>query len=117
MTFAFVVIRANGEKTSFDFTDDTGSLDKTFVLLREVGVTQSDLFTSSAAYQNLKQFSDVTGLWQSSDDDPDAVAVDIQTEIRRKFGFETKVSMYDAMGKPTVGGCDSGRFLVERISK
>src|SRR5437870_569660 len=73
MTHPFRIDRGDGQTTYFEFDE----ADKNLPGLRDVGLSDSDLFECSQTFRHLKGYSDVEGRWQSSDPDPDAVAGDI----------------------------------------
>jgi hypothetical protein len=100
--------RGDGQTTCFGFADTN----KYISSLRDVGLSDSDLFECSQTFKDLKGYSDVKGSWESSAPDPDAAAGDIMGKIRTDFGFETKILMFNEHGNKIVGECYSGTFLL-----
>src|SRR5436309_353652 len=107
MTHTFRVDRGDGQTTCFGFEE----ADKYLPSLRDVGLSDSDLFECSQTFKDLKAYSGVEGSWESSDPDSRPVGADIIGKIRTDFGLETKIEMFNEHRGKIVGDCYSGTFF------
>jgi hypothetical protein len=84
-------------------------------MLRDFGLSDSDLFKSSPIFRALSDGFDAEGRWESSDSDPVAAAIDIKEKIWDDFGFHTRIEMFNEQRNPIIGECFSGTFFLQRI--
>jgi len=118
MIYKYTVNRYNGEKTYFDFCEDNRNLDEIASVLKGI-LPEPELHSLSfnrngTICRDLIDGSGVSGTWLSTDLDPFAAAVDIQTRIRQELDIETQIEMFDPQGNEIKVDCSSGKFFVKR---